>query len=313
VLHERDDFADLLTTVGESTGAGAAIVEKGYWVTEALRTIGRSFAEGVVFKGGTSLSKAWNLIHRFSEDIDLLVRSDVDGLASRGERDRYMKTIDEAVGGIEGLYPQDDGRRSERGISRTAVFAYNPHAPAREGLSSTIIVEMGIRGGTHPTAVKQLQSMLGAALDASGVDEESTEPFVMTVLDPRRTFVEKLFALHSACELWTEGRSNALHRQSRHLSDIYALLGDADVADFAGSAAYHTLIPEIDEIGRQYFGRDHRTPDGLRFTSSRALQPEDHLLAAIEAEFARSTFLFYGETPTLEEIFDRIEKTRKEL
>lgn len=61
VLHERDDFADLLTMVGESTGAGAALVEKDYWVTEALRAIAVSYFEGVLFKGGTSLSKAWSL------------------------------------------------------------------------------------------------------------------------------------------------------------------------------------------------------------------------------------------------------------
>lgn len=70
MLHERDDFADLLTTVGEQTGAGAALAEKDYWVTEALRVVAGSFFRGVVFKGGTSLSKAWSLIERFSEDID---------------------------------------------------------------------------------------------------------------------------------------------------------------------------------------------------------------------------------------------------
>jgi hypothetical protein len=56
VLHERSDFTDLLTQVGDSSGAGAGIVEKDYWVTEALRVIAGSFFNGVVFKGGTSLS-----------------------------------------------------------------------------------------------------------------------------------------------------------------------------------------------------------------------------------------------------------------
>lgn len=51
MLHERDNFADLLTTVGETTGAGAALVEKDYWVTAALRVIAASFFAGVVFKG----------------------------------------------------------------------------------------------------------------------------------------------------------------------------------------------------------------------------------------------------------------------
>jgi predicted nucleotidyltransferase component of viral defense system len=91
VLHQRADFQDLLTTVGERLGASPALIEKDYWVTEGLRVVASAFFDGSVFKGGTSLSKAWQLIRRFSEDIDLLVRSDLDGLESGGARERYMK------------------------------------------------------------------------------------------------------------------------------------------------------------------------------------------------------------------------------
>ena len=80
---------------------------------------------------------------------------------------------------------------------------------------------MGIRGGPHPTEVRTLQSILAVALAEAGIEDESTAPFEMTVLNPRRTLVEKLFAIHCACELWTEGRTTALQRQGRHLSDIY--------------------------------------------------------------------------------------------
>lgn len=315
MLHERDDFADLLTTVGESTGAGAALVEKDYWVTEALRAIAASYYQGIIFKGGTSLSKAWSLIQRFSEDIDLLVRSEGDGLETRGARDRYMKAIEETVGGINGLTPIRDDARSERGISRTVIFAYEPQAPApaREGLSTTIMVEMGIRGGPHPTEIRTLQSILAVALTATGIGDESTVPFEMTVLDPRRTFVEKLFAIHCACELWTEGRTTALQRQTRHLSDIYSLLGDPEIAAFAGGADYQALIPEIDDIGRTFFPRDHRTPADMRFSESRSLNPESELLAAIDAEYRRSQFLFYGPSPELGEIYGRLEEFRRRL
>src|SRR3990170_4305956 len=112
MLHQRADFTDLLVTVGESTGAGAALVEKDYWVTEGLRATADAFFDGVVFKGGTSLSKAWGLIKRFSEDIDLLIRSDGE-LKSGGARDRYMKDIEAAVSEVDGLEPAGDGARSE--------------------------------------------------------------------------------------------------------------------------------------------------------------------------------------------------------
>jgi hypothetical protein len=312
VLHERSDFADLLTTVGDRVGANAALVEKDYWVTEALRAIAADFSSGAIFKGGTSLSKAWNIIRRFSEDIDLLVRSEGEGLDTGGARDRYMRTIQQAVGGIDGL-TLGEGGRSERGISRTAVFLYEPKAPALDGLQPTIILEMGIRGGAHPTAERTIQSLLGAALAGTEIDDPTLAPFEMVVLDPRRTLVEKLFAIHCACELWTEGRRGALQRQGRHLYDIYFLLADAEVAAFVGSDECRALIPEIDEFGRTYFERDHRTPDGMSFATSRALAPQGDLRAAVEAEYARSAFLFYGEFPDFASIYERIEEVRGRL
>lgn len=313
MLHERDDFADLLTAVGTTTGAGAALVEKDYWVTEALRVVAASFFRGVVFKGGTSLSKGWNLLPRFSEDIDLLIRREGEGLDSRGGRDRYMREIAAAVGDVNGLRSVSEGARSERGISRTAVFAYEPRTPAREGLRPTIMLEMGVRGGPQPTEVRSLRSMLAAALAETEIDDESTRPFDLAVLDPRRTLVEKLFAIHCACELWSEGRTTALQRQGRHLADIYHLLGETAIAEFAGGEDYHTLIPEVDELGRTYFPRDHRTPGNMRFRESRALRPDTELRAAIEAEYKRSEFLFYGTIPTIDEIYVRVENFRSRL
>lgn len=313
MLHHRRDFADLLVTVGDLTGSSPALVEKDYWVTEALRAIGGGYAGGVVFKGGTSLSKGWALIQRFSEDIDLLIRQDGAAGETGGERDRYMKAIEASVSEIDGLEPVGAGGRSERGVSRTVLFAYEPMAPLLDGLRATIILEMGIRGGTHPAAERPIRSMLGAALEASDLEDESLALFAMTVLHPRRTLVEKLFALHCACERWTEGDKAALLRHGRHFYDIYFMLGDVEVAEFVGSDDYHALIPEIDALGLTYFPRDHRTPHGMRFATSRVLSPGMDLLAAIEDDYARSQFLFFGDFPDLETIYRRLEEVRDRL
>jgi predicted nucleotidyltransferase component of viral defense system len=67
-LFERSNFAELITATGDENGIGNPwIVEKDYFVTEALRLIARAFGDVVIFKGGTSLSKGWKLINRFSE------------------------------------------------------------------------------------------------------------------------------------------------------------------------------------------------------------------------------------------------------
>src|ERR1700757_2422784 len=75
-LFEHPDFEQAVIRAAEhfrSRGLREAIVEKDYYVTEALRIIAQTAGDRVIFKGGTSLSKGWNLIQRFSEDIDIFL------------------------------------------------------------------------------------------------------------------------------------------------------------------------------------------------------------------------------------------------
>jgi hypothetical protein len=309
VLHNRDDFRDLLVTVGETTGAGAAIVEKDYWVTEALRAVAEHYDSAVVFKGGTSLSKAHRLISRFSEDIDLLVRSEVGG---RARRDTLMKEIEGAVESIDGL-ELIGGGRSERGISRTSVLQYRPVVESVVGLNPTVLLEMGIRGGPNPTTKVALCSMLDDELAKSENPDLASASFELTVLGPVRTFVEKLFAIHSACVLWREGRQNALARQSRHLADLHALAGADPVKAFVGTDEYRNLVREVSAIGAEWFPRDHRPPHELSFASSPALAPDKALRHALEADYEQSRFLFYGDRPELSAVFSRLGELRPSL
>src|SRR6202035_4573364 len=75
-LFEHPDFEQAVLRAAEhfrGQGLRPAIIEKDYYVTEALRLIAASAGDKVIFKGGTSLAKGWNLIQRFSEDIDLFL------------------------------------------------------------------------------------------------------------------------------------------------------------------------------------------------------------------------------------------------
>ena len=75
-LFEHPDFDQIVLGATEhfrSQGLRPAIIEKDYYVTEALRIIAATAGDKIIFKGGTSLSKGWNLIQRFSEDIDIFL------------------------------------------------------------------------------------------------------------------------------------------------------------------------------------------------------------------------------------------------
>src|SRR5580700_9760356 len=102
-LFEHPDFEQAILQAAEhfrGQGLRPAIIEKDYYVTEALRGIaGATTADKVIFKGGTSLSKGWNLIQRFSEDIDLFL----DPLSfqpplGKNAIDRELKKLRDAVG-----------------------------------------------------------------------------------------------------------------------------------------------------------------------------------------------------------------------
>lgn len=95
-LHEQTDvFTDLTANAAETIGLPQVYVEKDYWVTHALKCLFESdCAEQAMFKGGTSLSKAYRLVHRFSEDIDLAV---IAGHLRDGPRKKLLKRIEEAA------------------------------------------------------------------------------------------------------------------------------------------------------------------------------------------------------------------------
>lgn len=76
---ELSDFNDLVRATADDIGLPPAAVEKDYYVVRALRALQDELAGRFLFKGGTSLSKGWGLIDRFSEDIDLLFRREHEG------------------------------------------------------------------------------------------------------------------------------------------------------------------------------------------------------------------------------------------
>lgn len=313
MLHEREDYADLIVQVAQQNEIGASLVEKDYWVTETLRVIASEFGVGVVFKGGTSLSKAHGLINRFSEDIDLLIVPDAAELITPGDRDRYMKRIAERVGQIDGLTLRPEPDHSSRGKSRTVTYDYQPVAEGMLGVVPTLILEMGIRGGPQPQREMPLASMLGEGLSAAGVSDVGTQAFPMTVLDPSRTFVEKLSAIHSGCTRFQEGDHRALRRISRHYTDIDALLGLEEIRNFISQPNYEMLIEEVQLLSAENFPASHRELSSSRFAGSIALSPPPALLEALRADHESSAPIYFRGAPNLDEVIARIADSRDAL
>jgi hypothetical protein len=129
-LFESPDFYDAIVAATEhfkGSGLTEQLIEKDYYVTETLRIIAAQWPQQVVFKGGTSLSKGWKLINRFSEDLDLFLNQNAfEPRLGANRTDKTLKSIEESVG----LYPalrylskaEKSRSRSERGISAPVIL-----------------------------------------------------------------------------------------------------------------------------------------------------------------------------------------------
>lgn len=245
------------------TAAGAKVengippfaVEKDWWVVQTLAIVFQTEAAShLVFKGGTSLSKAWKLIKRFSEDVDLAIDREFfgfNGELSKNQRDKLKKTAGRYIdndfylelkeqfkkNGFDGLSIELEPVDASD-LDRHINIIY-PNVIIPPGyLEPVVRLEIGSRSLKEPFTVKNISAL---------IDEQFPQlPFVNTpvevpTVNPERTFLEKIFLLHEEFQRPPEKRR--VKRLSRHLYDI-AKLSKTSYADLAWNdkALYETIV-----------------------------------------------------------------------
>jgi Nucleotidyl transferase AbiEii toxin, Type IV TA system len=264
-LFEHPDFTQAILRAAEhfrSRGLRPAVIEKDYYVTEALRLI-TGIGDKVIFKGGTSLSKGWNLIERFSEDIDIFLdpRAFEPALGKRAI-DRELRKMRDTVSAHPALTFQKDESQTICGFGRNDRFSYAQQFAGPGEVANRVLVEAGTASGREPAAVIELRSYIAQFLSETGytLGAEDEGPFTMRLLHFRRTFVEKMFAIHGKMQLLLrEGRP--LGAYARHYYDLFQLAGQADVIAMLKSDEYAAIKADYDEVSRTHF------PDSYFFPS----------------------------------------------
>ncbi len=216
------------------TGLPPYAIEKDWWVVQTLAIIfGMEFAPHVLFKGGTSLSKAWHLIQRFSEDIDLALSREYlgfdGGLISKNQvkklRSASFKfvttTFYEALqkGFADKGYTDVHFDFENLGDSDQDPVSILIHYPAVTAHSAYILprikVEIGSRSLKDPYSKCKVISFIDEEFSALPFADK---PISIPCVNPERTFLEKLFLLH---EEFQKPKDKArVDRLSRHLYDI---------------------------------------------------------------------------------------------
>lgn len=220
MLHyDRPLFEQTIIRTSDETGIDPSIIEKDYYVTLFLKELSKQ-EPNIVFKGGTSLSKCFNLIKRFSEDIDLNLSSGKATAPTEGERKKFKELIEDTANsqGMILLNPEEIG--SKRKFNRYR-FEYESLFGSRF-LKQHLIVETATSIRSFPVVNTNASSYLYSFLSSHGyekiIKEHQMEPFAIKTQSAERTLLDKAFALGDYY------LSEDITEHSRHLYDILKLL-----------------------------------------------------------------------------------------
>lgn len=217
MLHnDRETFEQVILKVSEETGIDAGIIEKDYFVTLFLKRI-VEVQPNIIFKGGTSLSKCYKLINRFSEDIDLNIETDTN--PTEGQRRKLKANIVEIIDKFGFSLDNADKVKSNRKYNRY-VINY-PTVFSSSYLKEHLIAETSVYIKAYPCKRMQATSIIYDYLTENGYDElisrYELEPFELNVQTAERTLIDKLYALGDYY------LTDAVQEHSRHIYDIYKL------------------------------------------------------------------------------------------
>lgn len=224
----------------------AIFVEKDYWVTYALYTIfNHKIGSDTVFKGGTALSKCYNIIERFSEDIDLVV------LRRKGESNNKLTTKIRTISGVvSNVLPEIEiaGLTHKMGMNRKTAHTYNKEFKGDFGqVRDAIVVEATWLGYFEPYTTKSVCSFVGEMMMNNKQSEIAKEqdllPFNVLVLEPSRTICEKIMSLVRFS--YGEEPITDLKNKIRHVYDLNQLLSEKELLTFFKSKELDNMLLKV--------------------------------------------------------------------
>lgn len=314
----------VLTQAANKTGLPVQAVEKDLWVTVVLQTVFTlHVANHLVFKGGTSLSKVWKVIHRFSEDIDLAIDPSILGFegdltkkqikrlrkaSSLFMRDELCQSLKEAVtetgmgkwlqveadpdGEGDGTYPEP------RVIHIRYKSLFDEDLPY---LHSEVKLEVGARSLLEPTAEAAITSILEDVLPISTTVKQVMIPTALA----EKTFLEKAFLLH---ELFSSQSPREANRKSRHLYDLVQMMGTGIATRAIANDELWNTIHHHRELFTSMSGVDY-TPDIRK--RIRLLPPDDVIDNWHNDYKDMLSSMIYGEKPPFEELMRKMVQLEK--
>lgn len=251
-LHlDKEIFKEFITISAVKFKINPIFVEKDYWITLVLNRLAKSkYVDESVFKGGTSLSKGYNLIERFSEDVDIAIINDNNKTGN--EIKTIIRTIEkEITDDLKEL--QMDSVTSKGSRFRKSVFEYV--TIEKSSSNNKLIIE--INSFANPFTYQRLtiQSMMFDFLlrtnNEKYIEHYNLQSFEMNVLSKEQTLLEKMVSLIRFS--FTENAAESISEKIRHFYDLYYLMKNPGSAKFVVADSFRRQFYTILEHDREMF------------------------------------------------------------
>ncbi len=243
-LHKnQEEFKKLIQLASDELEIRQVYIEKDYWVTYVLKELSQStFCEDVVFKGGTSLSKAYKIVDRFSEDIDLVLLAK-EGMTG-GQIKKILTDIEKNI--IKDPLETDISFKTSKGTKiRKTGYKYPRMVDASDygHAVETLILELNAFANPHPIKKMKIQSYIADFLVNKDdvIKKFELEPFSVFVLDASRTFTEKILSLARISNIDNEKLSD-LKGKIRHFYDIHKIIESKIMQDFLTNGEFKKTL-----------------------------------------------------------------------
>lgn len=315
---------EILNQATALTGLPAIAIEKDWWVSLCLyASFSLPYSENIVFKGGTSLSKGWDLIQRFSEDIDLAIDRKFFGFEGDISKTQIRKLRKQSCEFISNEFVNDltQTLMDLGAISECKLFAqpandtdkdpqvieihYNSVVDTPQYLPQRVLIEMGCRSLMEPTDKREINSIL------SGIFPEldfATEGFAIPTVLPQRTFLEKIFLLHE--EFSQEPEKIRINRLSRHLYDLERLMDTQHgVTALQDKELYNNIV-----IHREKFNPLRGLDYGNHTPAKIKILPPKRFIKEYERDYSEMTkFMIYGDKLNFSDLLIRTSELQNRI
>ena len=293
-LHDnKRSFREAIELTAQDLEIYPEFVEKDYWICQILQNLSRNpAAERTVWKGGTSLSKAYGLIARFSSDVDFAILG--EGLSQNQQKKLVARIGHESTAGMEEVEKPDTVKnnrfRKTYHIYKSVLDGIN--RGSSNVMSNQVIVEINTYGNPYPYERREIKPFITEMMERRGLNDMIADldmkPFVLNVLDKRRTLCEKVVSLLRFS--FEDDPTAGLISKIRHFYDLYFLLGDEECGDYVVGDLKQNLV-ELIEHDKKEFDRPPKWRDAPILSSP--------LIVDFDSTWRKISDVYQSELPVL--------------